>query len=191
MIEKNCTWELVDKPFDKLVVGVKWIYKTKLNLDGSIQKNQARLVAKEYSKKPRVDFNETFALMAMLDTTITLIGLATHKGWKLFQLDVKSAFLNGVLNKEVYMDQPLGFVITGKKDKVCKLKNALYGLKQALMAWYKEIDSYFYGSGFHRSPSEATLYIKATEARILIVSLYVNDIIYTGSSSALMDEFKA
>ncbi|KAM1578272.1 hypothetical protein ACFX1Z_039846 [Malus domestica] len=190
MIEKNCTWELVDRPFDKPVVGVKWIYKTKLNLDGSIQKNKARLVAKGYSQKPGIDFNETFAPVARLDTIRTLIGLAAHKGWKLFQLDVKSAFLNGVLNEEVYVDQPLGFVIRGKEDKVYKLKKALYGLKQAPRAWYKEIDSHFCNSGFHRSPSEATLYIKATEAGILIVSLYVDDIIYTGSSAALMNEFK-
>lgn len=108
----------------------------------------------------------------------------------MFLLDVKSAFLNGVLNEEVYVDQPLGFVIKGKEDKVYKLKKALYGLKQAPRAWYKEIDSYFCSSGFHRSPSEATLYIKATEAGILIVSLYVDYIIYTGSSTTLMDEFK-
>ena len=99
MIEKNCTWELVDRPFDKPVVGVKWIYKTKLNLNGSIQKNKARLVAKGYSQKPGVDFNETFSPVARLDTIRTLIGLAAQKGWKLFQLDVKSAFLNGVLNE--------------------------------------------------------------------------------------------
>ena len=79
MIEKNCTWELVDRPFDKPVVGVKWIYKTKLNLDGSIQKNKARLVAKGYSQKPGVDFNETFAHVARLDTIRTLIGLASQK----------------------------------------------------------------------------------------------------------------
>ncbi|CAL8998022.1 unnamed protein product [Prunus brigantina] len=190
MIEKNKTWELVDRPIDKLVIGVKWVYKTKLNLDGSIQKNKARLMAKGYAQKPGIDFNETFAPVARLDTIRTLVALAAQKDWKLFQLDVKSAFLNGVLNEEVYVDQPSGFVIKNREDKVYRLKKALYGLKQAPRAWYEEINSYFTKAGFQRSPSEATLYVKTAESGIIIVSLYVDDIIYTGSSKALMMEFK-
>ncbi|KAI5328618.1 hypothetical protein L3X38_028015 [Prunus dulcis] len=178
MIEKNKTWELVDRPTDKPVISVKWIYKTKLNLDGTIQKNKARLVAKGYSQKLGIDFNETFAPVARLDTIRTLVALAAQKGWKLFQLDVKSAFLNEVLHEEVYVDQPPGFMIKNKEDRVYRLKKALYGLKQASRA------------GFQRSPSEATLYVKAAESGIIIVSLYVDDIIYTGSSKALMMEFK-
>ncbi|CAL9016478.1 unnamed protein product, partial [Prunus brigantina] len=112
MIEKNETWELVDRPSAKPVIGVKWVYKTKLNLDGSIQKHKARLVVKGYAQKPGIDFNETFAPVARLDTIRTLIALAAQKGWKLYQLDVKSAFLNGVLKEEVYVDQPDGFVTT-------------------------------------------------------------------------------
>ncbi|KAI5334921.1 hypothetical protein L3X38_025054 [Prunus dulcis] len=119
MIEKNETWELVDRPTEKPVIGVKWVYKTKLNLDGSVQKNKARLVAKGYAQKPGLDYNETYAPVARLDTIRTLIALAAKKGWKLFQLDVKSAFLNGVLQEEVYVNQPEGFVIntTTKKQK--------------------------------------------------------------------------
>ncbi|KAI5334005.1 hypothetical protein L3X38_024138 [Prunus dulcis] len=131
MIEKNETWELVDRPSDKPVIGVKWEYKTKLNLDGSIQKHKARLVVKGYAQQPGIDFNETFAPVARLDTIRTLIALAAQKGWKLYQLDVKSAFLNGVLKEEVYVDQPDGFMTTNYEDKVYKLKKALYGLKQA------------------------------------------------------------
>ncbi|CAL9001633.1 unnamed protein product, partial [Prunus brigantina] len=190
MIEKNDTWELVNRPSDKPIIGVKWVYKTKLNLDGSVQKNKARLVAKGYSQKPGIDFNETFAPVARLDTVRTLIALAAQRGWKLFQLDVKSAFLNGVLHEEVYVDQPPGFVIKNKEDGVYRLKKALYGLKQAPRAWYDEINSYFTTAGFQRSPSEATLYVKTEESGILIVSLYVDDIIYTGSSRELMMEFK-
>ncbi|KAI5344202.1 hypothetical protein L3X38_012079 [Prunus dulcis] len=190
MIEKNNTWELVDRPFDKPIIGVKWVYKTKLNLDGSVQKNKARLVAKGYSQKPGIDFNETFAPVARLDTVRTLVAVAAQRNWRLFQLDVKSAFLNGVLNEEVYVDQPSGFVIQGSEDKVYKLKKALYGLKQAPRAWYKEINSYFIKTGFYRSPSEATLYTKVSTSGILIVSLYVDDIIYTGSSKEMMAAFK-
>ncbi|CAL8997273.1 unnamed protein product [Prunus brigantina] len=191
MIEKNDTWELVKRPSEKPVVGVKWIYKVKLNLDGSVQKNKARLVAKGYTQKPGIDFNETFAPVARLDTVRTLIALAAQKRWKLFQLDVKSAFLNGVLHEEVYVNQPPGFVVKGKEDRVYRLKKALYGLKQAPRAWYEEINSYFTAAGFQRSPSEATLYVKTAESGILIVSLYVDDIIYTGSSEELVVSFKS
>ncbi|CAL8170381.1 unnamed protein product [Prunus armeniaca] len=130
MLEKNSTWEMVERPGNKPVVSVRWIFKTKLNLDGSIQKHKTRLVAKGYTQKPEVDFNETFALVARLDIIRTLIALATQKNWKLFQLDVKSAFLNGVLKEEVYIEQPEGFEVKGAKDKVYKLRKALYGLKQ-------------------------------------------------------------
>ncbi|CAL2255688.1 unnamed protein product [Prunus armeniaca] len=130
MIEKNDTWELVNMPSEKPVFGVKWIYKVKLNLDGSVQKN-----------KPGIDFNETFAPVARLDIVRTLIALAAQRRWKLFQLDVKSAFLNGVLHEEVYVDQPPGFEIKDKEDRVYRLKKTLYGLKQAPRAWkFRRID---------------------------------------------------
>ncbi|CAL8993818.1 unnamed protein product, partial [Prunus brigantina] len=191
MIEKNETWELVDRPSAKPVIGVKWVYKTKLNLDGSIQKHKARLVVKGYAQKPGIDFNETFAPVARLDTIRTLIALAAQNGWKLYQLDVKSAFLNGVLKEEVYVDQPDGFVTTNYEDKVYKLKKALYGLKQAPRAWYEEINAYLVDCGYVRSTSEATLYCKTKEGSgTLIVSIYVDDIVYTGSSEELIAEFK-
>ena len=141
MIENNATWELVDRPTDKPIIGVKWVFKTKLNLDGSVQKNKARLVAKGYAQKPSVDYNEAFAHVARLDTIRTLVALEAQKSWKLYQLDVKSTFLNGVLEDEVYVDQPDGFVVNGSEDKVYKLHKALYGLKQAPRVWYSEIDS--------------------------------------------------
>ena len=191
MIEKNNTWKLVDRPFGKPIIGVKWVYKTKLNLDGSVQKNKARLVAKGYSQKPGIDYNETFAPVARLDTIRTLIALAAQKEWNLYQLDVKSAFLNGVLKEEVYVEQPQGFVKENEEIRVYKLNKALYGLKQAPRAWYDEIDSYFNRAGFKKSPSEATLYVKTSEdSGILIVSLYVDDIVYTGSCPKLLEEFK-
>ncbi|KAI5324311.1 hypothetical protein L3X38_033384 [Prunus dulcis] len=191
MIEKNDTWELVDRSMDKPVIGVQWVFKTKLNLDGSVQKKKARLVAKGYSQKPGVDYNETFAPVARLDTIRTLIALATQKGWQLYQLDVKSAFLNGILEEEVYVDQPEGFVVKGSESKVYKLHKALYGLKQAPRAWYSEIDGYFAECGFTKSQSEATLYVKARgKASILIVSIYVDDIVYTGNDQEMIEDFK-
>ncbi|KAI5336309.1 hypothetical protein L3X38_015576 [Prunus dulcis] len=164
MIEKNNTWKL---------------------------RNKAKLMAKGYSQKPRIDYNETFAPIARLDTIRTLIALAAQKKWNLYQLNVKSAFLNGVLKEEVYVEQPQGFMKENKEIRVYKLNKALYGLKQAPRAWYDEIDSYFNKAGFKKSPSEATLYVKTSEgAGILIVSLYVDDIVYTGSCPKLLEEFK-
>ncbi|KAK4386673.1 Retrovirus-related Pol polyprotein from transposon RE1 [Sesamum angolense] len=151
MIKKNNTWELADRPKDKEVIGVKWIYKTKLNADGSIQKHKARLVAKGYSQLPGIDYTETFAPVARLDTIRALIAIAANKKWKIYQMDVKSAFLNGYIDEEIYVEQPPGFIAKGSEEKVLRLKKALYGLKQAPRAWYSRIDKYFMDRGFRRS----------------------------------------
>ncbi|KAI5317552.1 hypothetical protein L3X38_037259 [Prunus dulcis] len=191
MIEKNNTWELVERPADKPVIGVKWVFKTMLNLDGIVQKHKAGLVAKGYAQKPRIDYNETFAPVARLDTIRTLIALAAQKGWKLFQLDVKSAFLNGVLDEEVYVEQHEGFELKNASHKVYKLRKALYGLKQAPRAWYSEIDAYLSMCKFKRSISEATLYTRSdNEGGLIIVSIYVDDIVYTGNCERMLTEFK-
>lgn len=109
----------------------------------------------------------------------------------MFQLDVKSTFLNGKLQEEVYVDQPEGFVLDGKEDKVYRLHKALYGLKQAPRAWYGEIDSYLIQCGFEKSLSETILYTKTRgDKEILIVSIYVDDIVYTGNNEELLKEFK-
>ncbi|KAL0308843.1 UNVERIFIED_CONTAM: Retrovirus-related Pol polyprotein from transposon RE2 [Sesamum radiatum] len=190
MIEKNNTWELTDRPKDKEVIGVKWIYKTKLNADGSIQKHKARLVAKGYSQLPGIDYTETFAPVARLDTIRALIAIAANKKWKIYQMDVKSAFLNGYIDEEIYVEQPQGFIAKGSEEKVLRLKKALYGLKQAPRAWYSRIDKYFMDRGFRRSLSEPTLYIKSQGNDTLIVSLYVDDLIYTGNNEKMIQDFK-
>ncbi|CAL8133642.1 unnamed protein product [Prunus armeniaca] len=191
MIDKNETWELVDTPSEKPVIGVKWVYKTKLKLDGSIQKHKARLVVKGYAQKSGIDFNETFAPVPRLDTIRILIALAAQRGWKLYQLDVKSMFLNGILKEEVYVDQPEGLVVKHYEDKVYKLKKALYGLKHAPRAWYEEIHAYLISCGYVRSTSEAILYCKTKkDSGTLIVSIYVDDIVYIGNDEELTAEFK-
>ena len=128
--------------------------------------------------------------MARLDTIRLALALAAQKGWKVFQLDVKSAFLNGYLQEEIYVDQPEGFEVKGKEDKVYLLKKALYGLKQAPRAWYSRIDEYFLSIGFTKSLSESTLYVKCLSSDILIVSLYVDDLLVTGSNNVFVEEFK-
>ena len=160
MIDKNQTWELVERPEHRKVIGVKWVFRTKLNADGSIKKHKARLVVKGYAQIFRVDFFDTFALVARQDTIRMLLAIETQKGWKICQLDVKSAFLNGFKEEEIYVEQPEGFLVKGHEDKVYLLKKALYGLKQAPRAWYNRIDEYLSKLGFVKSLSESTLYIK-------------------------------
>ena len=109
-IDKNWTWELVERPKEKEFIGVQWIYKVKYNADGSVQRNKTRLVAKGYAQQPDIYFRETFAPVACVDTVRALIGLAAQKGWLLYQLDVKSAFLNRELKEEVFGEQSQGFV---------------------------------------------------------------------------------
>ena len=190
-IEKNNTRELVDLPKNKEVIGLKWVYKTKYKEDGSIQKHKARLVAKGYSQQPRIDFNETFAPVARMETIRIVLALAAQMELPIYQLDVKSAFLNGELQEEVYVEQPEGYVIKGKEDKVYRLHKALYGLKQAPRAWNSKIDSYFQKNKFQRSQNEPSLYIKKEGTKdFLIVCLYVDDLIYTSTSQSMLDEFK-
>jgi transposase InsO family protein len=190
MIQKNQTWELVDKPGDRKIIGVKWVFRTKLNADCSINKYKARLVVKGYAQIFGVDYSDTFAPVSRLDTIRLILAVAAQKGWKVFQLDVKSAFLNGVLEEEIYVEQPEGFVVQGEEDKVYLLKKALYGLKQAPRAWYSKINDHLLSIGFVKSLSESTLYVKHKGNNILIISLYVDDLLVTGDDTRLVEEFK-
>ena len=142
MINKNGTWELVDRPKNQKIIGVKWVFRIKYNSDGSVNKLKARLVVKGYSQEYGVDFSNTFAPVARHDTIRLLVALAAKMGWKIHYLDVKSTFLNGVLEEDIYVEQPEGFQVPGCEDKVYKLHKALYGLKQASRDWYSRIDAY-------------------------------------------------
>ncbi|KAL8096063.1 hypothetical protein AgCh_037136 [Apium graveolens] len=190
MIEKNNTWILVGRPENRKVIGVKWVYRTKLNADGSVNKHKARLVVKGYSQVFGVDYSDTFAPVARLDTIRLLLATAAQMNWRVHQLDVKSAFLNGVLQEEIYVEQPEGFKRKGEENKVYLLKKALYGLKQAPRAWYKRIDDHLLSLGFKKSLSEATLYVKRHYDDVVIVSLYVDDLLVTGNNAGLVTRFK-
>eukprot|EP00253_Pinus_taeda_P029593 PITA_29593 len=150
-IIRNNTWELVELPRGKQVIGFKWLYKPKINTDGTIEKLKSRLVAKGYTQKKGIDYEETFTPVAKLNTIRMLIALATKKHWIMQQLDVKSTFLNGELKEEVYLEQPEGFFQKGIEHLVCRLKKALYGLKQAPRSWYEKIYSFFLQAGYNRS----------------------------------------
>ena len=190
MIQKNRTWELVDNPIDRKVIGVKWVFKTKLNAYCSVNKYKAKLVVKGYAQIFGVDYSDTFAPMSRLDTIRLVLMVAAQKGQKVFQLDVKPTFLNGVLQEEIYAEQLEGFVKRGEEDKVYLLKKALYGLKQAPRAQYNRINDHLLSIGFVKSLSESTLYVKRKGNNFLIISLYVDDLLVTGDNTRLVEEFK-
>ena len=190
-IEKNDTWELCDLPSGATAIGVKWVFKTKLDKDGKVDKHKARLVVKGYAQKQGLDYSEVFATVARWDTIRTIFAFAAQRGMKIHQLDVKSAFLYGELEETVFVEQPQGYEVEGKEKKVYRLKKALYGLKQAPRAWYGRIEGYFVKEGFKKCPYEPTLFVKPAKGNdFLIVSIYVDDLIITGTSLDLIENFK-
>lgn len=172
-------------------IGVKWVFRTKLNENGDVEKYKARLVAKGYAQRYGVDYTKVFAPVARLDTIRVILAVAAQCGWEVFQRDVKSAFLHGELKEEVFVQQHEGFIKKGEEGKVYKLKKVLYGLKQAPRAWYSKIEAYFMREGFEKCSSEHTMFTKSKGGKILIVSLYVDDLIFTGSDMSMCDEFKS
>eukprot|EP00253_Pinus_taeda_P029848 PITA_29848 len=190
-IERSKTWDLVELPKGKEVIGVKWVYKTKSNAEGKIERHKARMVVKGYKQQYGRDYEETFAPVARMETMRAVLSIAAKNKWKVYQMDVKSAFLNGVLKEEVYVEQPLGYEKKGEEHKVCKLKKALYGLKQAPRAWYSRIDSYLLDNEFDKCEGKPTVYIKEKDGKNLIVVLYVDDVIFTGNDDQLIKNFKS
>jgi len=128
-IEKNDTWDFIYFLKDQNIIGVKWVYKTKLNEKGEIERFKARLVSKGFSQQSGIDFGEMFSPVARLDTIRAVLTTITHNKWKVYQMDVKSTFLNGILDEEIYVQQPPCYEVEGKEDKVYRLKKALYGVK--------------------------------------------------------------
>ena len=135
----------------------RWLYKVKHAADGNVEKYKARFVARWFSQVEGVDHDETFAPVARYTSIRSLISIVAEMGWKIHQMDVKTAFLNGIIQEEVYMEQPQNFEIHGRESHVCKLKKALYGLKQAPRAWYSKIDTYLLSMGFQKSEVDPNL----------------------------------
>nr|GEY27502.1 retrovirus-related Pol polyprotein from transposon TNT 1-94 [Tanacetum cinerariifolium] len=141
-------WELVDKPFGKIVIRLKWLWKNKKDEDETVIRNKAQLVANGYAQKEGIDFEESFAPVVRLEAVRIFIAYAAHKSFVIYQMDVKTAFLNGPLKDEIYVAQPDGFVDPDHPEKVYRLRKALYGLKQAPRAWYDELLKFLTSKGF-------------------------------------------
>lgn len=189
-IVKNNTWSLVHLPPKCKAIGLKWVFKVKKNSDGTINKYKARLVAKGYVQKHGVDYDEVFAPVARIETVRLIIGIAASRGWELHHLDVKTAFLHGELKEEVYVSQPEGFIVKGSETKVYKLRKALYGLRQAPRAWNEKLNHVLKGLSFERCLKEPSLYHKKKQGHLLVVAVYVDDLLVTGSSLDMILEFK-
>nr|GEW14816.1 retrovirus-related Pol polyprotein from transposon TNT 1-94 [Tanacetum cinerariifolium] len=140
-------WELVDKPFGKTVIKLKWLWKNKKDEDQTVIRNKARLVAKGYAQEEGIDFEESLAPVARLEAVRIFIAYTAHKSFPIYQMDVNTAFLNGPLKEEVYVAQPDGFVDLDHPEKVYRLRKALYGLKQAQRAWYNELSKFLTSKG--------------------------------------------
>ncbi|GKC54876.1 retrovirus-related pol polyprotein from transposon TNT 1-94 [Tanacetum coccineum] len=182
-------WELVPRPDRVMVITLKWIYKVKLDELGGILKNKARLVARGYRQDEGINFEESFAPVARLEAVRIFLAFAAHMNMIVYQMDVKTAFLNGILREEVYVSQPDGFVDPDNPNHVYRLKKALYGLKQAPRAWYDLLSSFLLSQGFSKGTVDPTLFISREGKDILLVQIYVDDIIFAYTTTELCDKF--
>ncbi|GJR72450.1 retrovirus-related pol polyprotein from transposon TNT 1-94 [Tanacetum coccineum] len=182
-------WELVPRPDKVMVITLKWIYKVKLDELGGILKNKARLVARGYRQEEGIDFEESFAPVARLDAIRIFLAYVAHMNMIVYQMDVKMAFLNGILREEVYVSQPDGFVDQDNLNHVYKLKKALYGLKQAPRAWYDLLSKFLLSQEFSKGTVDPTLFIRRQGKDILLVQIYVDDIIFASTTPELCDQF--
>ncbi|KAK2383145.1 putative mitochondrial protein [Trifolium repens] len=186
--ERSEVWE-VPRPEDVNVIGTKWVYKNKSDENGTVTRNKARLVAQGYTQIEGLDFDETFAPVARLESIRLLLGVACILKFKLYQMDVKSAFLNGYLQEEVYVEQPKGFVNPEHPNYVYKLKKALYGLKQAPRAWYERLTQFLEEQGYRKGGSDKTLFVKEERGKFIIAQIYVDDIVFGGMSDTMVQHF--
>ncbi|KAB2605310.1 hypothetical protein D8674_005027 [Pyrus ussuriensis x Pyrus communis] len=178
----------INLPKGKKAVGSRWIYKIKFNSNGTIERHKARLVARGFTQTYGIDYKETFAPVAKMNTVRVLLSVAVNHDWPLFQMDVKNAFLHGELQEEVYMKLPPGHPQEQETTKVCKLHKAIYGLKQSPRAWYAKLSSVLEVAGFKRSHADSSLFVRSGVQGKLIVLIYVDDLIITGDN---MDELEA
>ena len=186
---RNDVWELVPKPKNVHVIDTKWIFKNKTDKDGKIIWNKSRLVAQGYTQVEGVDFDESFAPVARLEPICILLSIACTMNFKLYQMYMKCAFLNGYLNEEMFVEQPKGFQDPYFLDHVLRLKKALYGLKQASKAWYDRLIHYLLDGGFKRGYADQTLFVKDDENYLLVVQVYVDDIVFGATTDARAIEF--
>uniref|UniRef100_H3GB73 Reverse transcriptase Ty1/copia-type domain-containing protein n=1 Tax=Phytophthora ramorum TaxID=164328 RepID=H3GB73_PHYRM len=187
---KNDTWDVVPLPKGRKAIGCRWVFRVKENQAGEIERFKARLVAKGFSQKYGIDYDETFAPVAKFTSIRIVLSLAAKYGLKLHQMDVKTAFLDGVLDEDIYMAQPDGYVNEDHPDHVCKLKRSLYGLKQSPRMWNQTIDDFMLKLGFKKCESDHCIYLKRDGQDMIFVALYINDFVLASSSDKILLDTK-
>ncbi|GJW09069.1 putative ribonuclease H-like domain-containing protein [Tanacetum coccineum] len=184
-------WILVDLPYGKKAIGTKWVYRNKKDERGVVVRNKARLVAQGHRQEEGIDYDEVFAPVARIEAIRIFLAFASYMGFIVYQMDVKSAFLYGKIDEEVYVSQPPGFVDPKYPKKVYKVVKALYGLHQAPRAWYATLSTFLLKSGYRRGTIDKTLFIKKDKNDIMLVQVYVDDIIFGSTKRSWCDEFEA
>jgi hypothetical protein len=184
----NEVWSLVERPKQN-VIETKWVFHNKQDENGVVTKNKARLVAKGYTQVEGLDFGETYAPVARLEASRILLAFATHHNFKLHQMDVKSAFLNGPISEEVYVEQPPGFEDPQFPNHIYKLHNALYRLKQDPRAWYECLKEFLLKKGFEIGKADPTLFTHKQGNDLFVCQIYVDDIIFGSTNQVWVDEF--
>lgn len=180
----NKTWSLVKLPNGKRSIGTKWVFTRKLDDNGKTGRFKARLVAKGYSQVPGIDYVDTFAPVAKFSTFRTLLTVSASLDMEMVQMDVSTAFLNGNIDEELFIDQPEGFVEKGKETFVCKLNKSIYGLRQSPRQWYKKLESVLVADGFSKSRSDGCLFTKILDGKKIFILTYVDDILISASDQA-------
>ncbi|GJY47938.1 putative ribonuclease H-like domain-containing protein, partial [Tanacetum coccineum] len=183
-------WILVDLPIGKRAIGTKWVFRNKKDERGIVIRNKARLVAQGHRQEEGIDYEEVFAPVARIEAIRLFLAYASFMGFLVYQMDVKSAFLYGTIEEEVYVTQPPGFKDPNNPAKVYKVVKALYGLHQAPRAWYETLANYLLGNRFKRGKIDQTLFIKKQKRDILLVQVYVDDIIFGSTNKDLCTAFE-
>ncbi|GJZ79885.1 putative ribonuclease H-like domain-containing protein [Tanacetum coccineum] len=184
-------WVLVDLPNGAKVIGTKWVYRNKKDERGVVVRNKARLVAQGHRQEEGIDYDEVFAPVARIEAIRLFLAFASFMGFIVYQMDVKSAFLYGTIDEEVYVSQPPGFVDPDHPTKVYKVVKALYGLHQAPRAWYATLSSFLEKHGYKRGTIDKTLFIRRNKKDIMLVQVYVDDIIFGSTNKSWCAEFEA
>ncbi|GKE45582.1 retrovirus-related pol polyprotein from transposon TNT 1-94, partial [Tanacetum coccineum] len=182
---RNKVWTLVHAPYGKTIIGSKWVFRNKRDETGIVIKNKARLVAQGYNQQEGIHYDETFTPVARLEAIGIFLAFATYMTFIVYQMDIKSAFLNGKLKEEVYVKQPPGFESNEFPHYVCKLDKALYRLKQAPRAWYETLSTFLTEHKFVRDKIDNTLFVYKTQTNVILVQIYVDDNIFGSTNTKL------
>ncbi|UYV83987.1 hypothetical protein LAZ67_X000796 [Cordylochernes scorpioides] len=185
---KNQTWTYVTLPSDRKAIACKWVYKIKQNADGSNKMFKARLVAKGYSQKPGLDYGETFSPVVKFDSIRTILSLCASLDMEMIQLDVKSAFLNGDLEEELYMEQPQGYENPDFPNHVCSLQKSIYGLKQSPRMWNKKFHEFLIKFDLKPSISDSCVYTMKCKQAYILLAIYVDDCLICSVNKQHLDD---